>query len=135
MTQSLSRSRAALEVRADPGRIGPIEVAERRRDAGIVKAKQWSPDLAGLVGKDSAHLPAADRRTHGFVFDRQQLAGADRKFVKGRADDAILHVERGTAVFACDALAVLRIQVVVPLVADSAGIVEGFAQGIRGRSR
>ena len=62
------------------------------------------------------------------LLHRQQLAGSDGQFVKCRANDSILDIECGTAVFAGDALAVLRIQVVVPLVTDSAGIVEGFAQ-------
>src|SRR5579863_7240914 len=55
----VQRSRAASEVWTLSGRIGPIEVAKGRCDAGVVNAKKGSAHDAGLVGKDTSQLPPA----------------------------------------------------------------------------
>ena len=76
-------------------------------------------------------MPAADKHAHDFI-GVQPFPGADGQFIKRRADDAISDIERGRAVFAGNTSAVLRIQLIVALVADSAGIVQGFGPCVGG---
>ena len=124
------RPRAIAEVGADPGWIGPIEVAARVSNTGVVKTEEGRRDRTGLVDKDAAHLPPANQCIQGFVSNRQQPAGSDRQFVECRAEDPIPHVERGRAVIAGEALVVLGEQIVISLTANAAGIVEGFGPGV-----
>ena len=86
-------------------------------------------DTTGLVGEGTAHLPATDDCVQQFVIDRHQLAGSNRQFVQRRANDAVSYIECGQAVLARNAVAVLRIEIVISLVSDSARIVKRF--GIR----
>ena len=55
------------------------------------------------MGEDSPHLPAANQ-LHSRLHYSATACRADGKFVQGRDNKSIPHIERGRAVFACDAL-------------------------------
>src|ERR1019366_8228317 len=114
-----------IEIRAGPGRVGAVVSARGR--AGVVDAADTQIGRrAALQRHDAARLPAADYRVRHPVRDVQRPAAADRQIVKYGGDHPMAGVERRESALAGEAIAVLRVEGVKALVADSTGVVDGF---------